>query len=136
MATVQLHRYHRVEDLAEDIDSYQRGFATKAENASALRQVVLLVKRHKAAASLIALFFVALAIFTLRLAASERTARANEEKAIANEQKAIANEEKSRRETAEALVAAAEAAIGLAIVLVWFRNRGSIQVEDVNLMKG
>ena len=33
-------------------------------------------------------------------------------------------------------VAAAEAAIGLAIVLVYLRNRGSIQVEDVNLMKG
>ncbi len=33
-------------------------------------------------------------------------------------------------------VAAAEAAIGLAIVTVYFRNRGSIQVEDVNLMKG
>jgi NADH-quinone oxidoreductase subunit K len=33
-------------------------------------------------------------------------------------------------------VAAGEAAIGLAIVLVYFRNRGSIQVEDVNLMKG
>ena len=33
-------------------------------------------------------------------------------------------------------VAAAEAAFGLAIVLVYFRNRGSIQVEDVNLMKG
>ena len=33
-------------------------------------------------------------------------------------------------------VAAAEAAIGLAIVVVYFRNRGSVQVEDVNLMKG
>jgi NADH:ubiquinone oxidoreductase subunit 11 or 4L (chain K) len=33
-------------------------------------------------------------------------------------------------------VAAAEAAIGLAIVLVYFRNRGSIEVEDINLMKG
>jgi NADH-quinone oxidoreductase subunit K len=33
-------------------------------------------------------------------------------------------------------VAAAEAAIGLAIVLVYFRNRGSIEVEDVNLLKG
>ena len=33
-------------------------------------------------------------------------------------------------------VAAAEAAIGLAIVVVYFRNRGSIQVEDVNLMRG
>lgn len=33
-------------------------------------------------------------------------------------------------------VAAAEAAIGLALVVVFFRNRGSIAVEDVNMMKG
>lgn len=33
-------------------------------------------------------------------------------------------------------VAAAEAAIGLAIVVVYFRNRGSIEVEDVTMMKG
>jgi NADH-quinone oxidoreductase subunit K len=33
-------------------------------------------------------------------------------------------------------VAAAEAAIGLAILVVYFRNRGSIAVEDINMMKG
>ncbi len=33
-------------------------------------------------------------------------------------------------------VAAAEAAIGLAILVTYFRNRGSIAVEDINLMKG
>jgi NADH-quinone oxidoreductase subunit K len=33
-------------------------------------------------------------------------------------------------------VAAAESAIGLAIIVVYFRNRGSIAVEDINLMKG
>lgn len=33
-------------------------------------------------------------------------------------------------------VAAAEAAIGLAIVVVYFRNRGSIAVEDISMMKG
>ncbi len=33
-------------------------------------------------------------------------------------------------------VAAAEAAIGLAILVTYYRNRGSIEVEDVNLMKG
>jgi NADH-quinone oxidoreductase subunit K len=33
-------------------------------------------------------------------------------------------------------VAAAEAAIGLAILVVFFRNRGSIAVDDVNVMKG
>ena len=33
-------------------------------------------------------------------------------------------------------VAAAETAIGLAVLVVYYRNRGSIAVEDVNLMKG
>lgn len=33
-------------------------------------------------------------------------------------------------------VAAAESAIGLAIIVVYFRNRGSIAVEDINMMKG
>ena len=33
-------------------------------------------------------------------------------------------------------VAAAEAAIGLAILVVFFRNRGTIAVEDINTMKG
>lgn len=33
-------------------------------------------------------------------------------------------------------VAAAEAAIGLAILVTYFRNRGSIAVEDMNQMKG
>jgi NADH-quinone oxidoreductase subunit K len=33
-------------------------------------------------------------------------------------------------------LAAAEAAIGLAILVTYYRNRGSIAVEDINLMKG
>lgn len=33
-------------------------------------------------------------------------------------------------------VAAAEAAVGLAILVVYFRNRGNIAVEDIDLMKG
>jgi NADH-quinone oxidoreductase subunit K len=33
-------------------------------------------------------------------------------------------------------VAAAEAAIGLAVLVVFYRNRGSIAVEDINLLKG
>lgn len=33
-------------------------------------------------------------------------------------------------------VAAAEAAIGLAILVSFFRNRGTIDVQDVNVMKG
>ena len=33
-------------------------------------------------------------------------------------------------------IAAAEAAIGLAIILIYYRNRGSIRVEDIHSMKG
>ncbi|MEE8258806.1 MAG: NADH-quinone oxidoreductase subunit NuoK [Sphingomonadales bacterium] len=33
-------------------------------------------------------------------------------------------------------VAAAEAAIGLAILVIYFRRRGTIEVEDINRMKG
>jgi NADH-quinone oxidoreductase subunit K len=33
-------------------------------------------------------------------------------------------------------VAAAEAAIGLAILVIYFRNRGTIAVEDINMMRG
>ncbi len=33
-------------------------------------------------------------------------------------------------------VAAAEAAIGLAIVVIYFRNHGSIEVEDISALKG
>jgi NADH-quinone oxidoreductase subunit K len=33
-------------------------------------------------------------------------------------------------------VAAAEAAIGLAILVTYFRNRGTIAVEDISMMKG
>ncbi len=33
-------------------------------------------------------------------------------------------------------VAAAEAAIGLAILVAYYRNRGSIAVEDISMMKG
>lgn len=33
-------------------------------------------------------------------------------------------------------VAAAEAAIGLSILVVYFRNRGTVAVEDINLMRG
>ena len=33
-------------------------------------------------------------------------------------------------------VAAAEAAIGLAVVVIYFRNTGSIEVEDISTLKG
>lgn len=33
-------------------------------------------------------------------------------------------------------IAAAEAAIGLAILVVYFRNRGSIEIDEINQLRG
>ena len=44
--------------------------------------------------------------------------------------------EEGQTESRLRAVAAAEAAIGLAILVIYFRNRGSIAVEDLNVMKG
>ncbi|MEI6423380.1 MAG: serine/threonine-protein kinase, partial [Lentisphaerota bacterium] len=40
-------RYQTVKELYKDIEAYQGGFATEAENAGLARQLLLLVKRHK-----------------------------------------------------------------------------------------
>ncbi len=42
-------RYQTVDALSKDVESYQNGFATHAEQAGAWRQFTLLIKRHKAA---------------------------------------------------------------------------------------
>jgi len=47
-------RYQHVADLQADIAAYQNGFATTAENAGMLKQLVLLVRRHKAVFSTVA----------------------------------------------------------------------------------
>ncbi len=54
-------RYQSVPELQAEIESYQTGFATEAENATVARQVVLLVKRNKALAGLAAAAIVIIA---------------------------------------------------------------------------
>jgi hypothetical protein len=103
MATDRNKRYASVEAFAGDIEAYQNGFATSAEQAGTVRQFVLFVKRHKAISSAVALFLIAAAGFTVKLAASERVARASEKRALDAG-------EKSRRAEAEALMALAETA--------------------------
>ena len=43
-------RYQNIAAFSADIEAYQGGFATSAENAGAWKQFTLLIKRHKAAA--------------------------------------------------------------------------------------
>jgi len=101
MATDRSKRYASVEAFAADIEAYQNGFATSAENAGALRQMMLFIKRHKGVSSAAALFLMAATGFVVKLAASERVARAHE-------QHALSEMEKSRHEAAQTSLTLAE----------------------------
>jgi WD40 repeat protein len=103
MATDRNKRYASVEAFAGDIERYQNGFATQAEDAGALKRLLLFIKRNKAVSSAAALFLVAVLAFTAKLAASEKTAREHE-------RQAVAQTEKSRRAAADAQMSLAEAA--------------------------
>jgi serine/threonine protein kinase len=60
-------RYQTVEELAKDIEAYQNGFVTSAEDATPLKLLISLLKRHKAATVFAALLVCGAFIFTVRL---------------------------------------------------------------------
>ena len=91
MAKERAKRYSSVEEFAADLESYQNGFATRAEEAGALRLLLLFIKRNKAVAGVVALFLVAAAGFTVRLGIEREQARASEKRALANEREAAEN---------------------------------------------
>jgi hypothetical protein len=113
MALERKRRYHSVQAFAQDLEAYQAGFATSAEHASLLKQLVLLAKRNRAASVLLGLLLLCAFGFTLRLAASERQARHNALQAVQEAEVAAANAKradlnaKSAEESAE--IAAANA---------------------------
>src|SRR4051812_34147808 len=65
MALAPAHRYARVLDLQADVAAYQRGFATKAEDAGAWRQFLLLVRRHRAVSAATAAAVLLIAILSV-----------------------------------------------------------------------
>ena len=77
-------RYAQVTDLIRDIEAYQGGFPTSAENARALRQLGLLIRRHRALAAVLLLSFIGASISAVRLARSERDARTQAARAEEN----------------------------------------------------
>ena len=97
-------RYQNVGEMARDIENYRNGFATRAEDASLIRQLLLLVTRHRTLAAMLGLLLLSGIIFTLRLGASEQRAR---ESATA----AIAEREIAKREAARVLLAPIETAM-------------------------
>jgi serine/threonine protein kinase/WD40 repeat protein len=90
------HRYSSVEEFAADIEAYQNGFATQAEEAGALKQIALFIKRHKAFSAMAVCFLAGASVFTWQLVQSER--------------RAVQNERISRQSAAAAQISLAEAA--------------------------
>ena len=90
-------RYSSVQELQADIAAFQSGFATEAEHAGLLKQLVLLVGRHKREAAILAVGIVALlgiATFAFARVTRERSAARNARK--------IAETERSRAQDARA----------------------------------
>lgn len=116
LALEQDNRYQSVQGLQTDIERYQGGFATAAEDAGLGRQLQLLIKRHKgfvAAAALVALSLtvgLGVALAQWRKAVSARTvAEASEQRATENEQIAQAEKEKAKVSEKRAVAAKEEA---------------------------
>ncbi len=110
MARDPAARYASAAELSADVEAYQSGFATRAERAGALRQVVLLMLRHKGVSSLLALLVAAGLAFTVRLAESESQARKSEAQARASQILAMKEQGETRKALAKSQIALAEAA--------------------------
>ena len=76
MATDRNKRYASVELFAGDIERYQNGFATQAEEAGTFKRLILFIKRNKGVSAAVAVFLLAATGFVVKLAASERKANA------------------------------------------------------------
>jgi tetratricopeptide (TPR) repeat protein len=74
MATDRERRYARVEELVADLEAYQNGFATRAEDAGAFRKLLLAMQRNKVATVAALVIMVLSAGFVLKITASERRA--------------------------------------------------------------
>jgi serine/threonine protein kinase/WD40 repeat protein len=125
-------RYKTVAEMAADIEAYQGGFATRAEQAGLFTQLRLLIQRHKREFAIaFAAWFVitALAVwFVISLRASEletrkqakiageneKTAVAEAARATAAEQTALASEAEAVREKESARHSLAQSALSLA----------------------
>lgn len=108
-------RYPSVAALSADIEAYQRGFATGAENAGLTTQLALLIKRHKTVFSTVTaacLTVIALALwFIFHLRTEERETRRQAEIARAAEAAAVRDKEAARLSAARANLAVTEAAL-------------------------
>jgi len=104
-------RYQDVAALTADVAAYQGGFATAAEEAGTLTQLLLLMRRHRTATAALGMLLLLSVGFVLKLISSEREAKRHQGVAQANERQALAEREIARQSLAKAALALAEAAL-------------------------
>lgn len=114
MAFAPEDRYGEVEELANDVEAYQRGFATSAEQVSAMGQVVLFVKRHKGvsiSAGVALVLIVVLSLgFMLKVKVEKDNALVAEGEAKSKTAEAVRAQQEAQQALAEANIALAEGA--------------------------
>jgi len=106
LALQQEGRYQSVPELQRDVTAYQGGFATGAEKASAWRQLVLLMQRHKKEFTLAAMALVVLlgtvTGFLVKVTKERNRAEAERQRAEVNERQAKAERQHAETEKANA----------------------------------
>ena len=96
MSVEQFARYATPAKLAEEIRAWSRGFATRAEDAGFVRNIILVFKRHKTIA-----FYTALFLMTSMIILSMAFQRVNEEKNRAQESEISEKHARQRAEDSE-----------------------------------
>ena len=104
-------RYQKVPTLIAEIERYQGGFATAAEDAGTLKQLRLLMLRHKAVTSLLGVMLLLSIGFVIELVASEKRAVNEASRATRAEADAVEKAETIRQALAKSSMSLAEAAL-------------------------
>lgn len=95
-------RYQKVGDLGRDIEAFQGGFATAAEQAGALTQLRLFIQRHQGISAAAAVILLLTAGFIVSLSHQRDAATQSAREATAARKIATANEAKARDSEAKA----------------------------------
>ncbi len=113
LARHPVNRYQTVQELQREIEAYQTGFATRAEKAGLLKQIGLLIQRHKREFSIAfaaaGILLVMTVCFIWNLRASERRAERNADLATRNAEVATKNAEIAKSESLKATKARGQA---------------------------
>ncbi|MFN0075750.1 MAG: protein kinase domain-containing protein [Prosthecobacter sp.] len=110
LALDKAKRYPSVTALISDVEAYQGGFATGAENAGTWKQLMLLMRRHRTVTASLAVLLVLSAGFVFKLMSSEQRALNGEQSAKASAAVAVQEKEAARHSLATAQTSLAEAA--------------------------